>query len=212
MKHDHTNQLYLYWNRIRGSRSAPERSAIEPADIRGILKDTFILSVDGTASYSFRLAGTRTCSILGREVKNSNFLDYFAGESRDAVHTLLHSTCDDATVVVIGLIGKNQQGQSIPLEAIFLPLRLNGKLDQRIIGCIAPLKMPYWAGMQPVETLSLASLRMIMPHQHATEIARPLALRREADMDELSPGTSPEVSIEGARRVRHLMVLDGGLH
>jgi len=204
MKHPHTNELYIYWNRIRGTRTAPDRSAIEPADIRNILKDTFILRVEGNDDYAFRLAGTRTCSLLGREVKNSNFLELFHGDNKDAVQTLLHTTCEDASVNVLGLIGKSKHGHTMPLEAIFLPLRLNGRTDVRIIGCLAPLKMPYWAGMEPIEELKLASLRMIMPHQHKNEISRHLQPE-----DALTLG---DIDHSNARKVRHLTVFDGGVH
>ncbi|MEP1442868.1 MAG: PAS domain-containing protein [Hyphomicrobiales bacterium] len=203
LKHDHTNELYIYWNRIRGRRTAPERSSIEPADIRGILKDTFILKVEDIDTYSFRLAGTRTCSILGRELKENNVLNLFEKESSEAVQTLFHSACQDSTVSVLGLIGKNKAGQSMPLEMLILPLRLNGKTDARIIGSIVPLKVPYWAGMEPIDKLHLASLRMIMPHQHKNEISRPLVT--EDETHNVVPFT-----VKGARRVKHLQVLDGG--
>lgn len=204
MKHNHTNELYIYWNRIRGTRIAPDRSALEPADIRTILKDTFILHVGGPDEYNFRLAGTRTCSLFGREVKNSNFLDLFDGESRDAIQTLMHSTCEDATVNILGLIGKNASGQTIPLEAIFLPLKLNGRTDARIMGCLAPLQMPHWAGMEPIEELQLSSLRMIMPHQHKVEVSR--SLQTEEGKKDAT------IEFVGARKVGHLTVLDGGIH
>ena len=203
LKHDHTNELYIYWNRIRGRRTAPERSAIEPADIRGILKDTFILKVDDIDTYSFRLAGTRTCSIFGRELKENNILSLFEKESSEAVQTLFYSACEDTIVSVMGLVGKNKSGQSMPLEMLILPLRLNGKTDARIIGSIVPLKVPHWAGIEPIEELHLASLRMIMPHQHKDEISRPLA-------NEDIASTVVPFTVKGARRVKHLQVLDGG--
>ena len=204
MKHTHTNELYIYWNRIRGSRTAPDRSALEPADIRTILKDTFILHVGDCDDYRFRLAGTRTCSLFGREVKNSNFMDLFDGDSKDAVQTLLHTTCEDASVNILGLIGKNKQGHTIPLEAIFLPLKLNGRTNARIMGCLAPLKMPYWAGMEPIKELQLSSLRMIMPHQHKVEVARTIPTQNEIE--------DQSARLAGAKKVGHLTVLDGGIH
>lgn len=202
MKHNHTNELYIYWNRIRGTRIAPDRSALEPADIRTILKDTFILHVGEGGDYNFRLAGTRTCSLFGREVKSSNFLDLFDGDSREAVQTLLHTTCEDATVNILGLIGKNKNGYTIPLETIFLPLKLNGRTDARILGSLAPLQMPHWAGMDPIEQLQLSSLRMIMPHQHKVEVSRPIQ----------SEDKNASLEFVGARKVGHLTVLDGGIH
>ncbi len=203
MKHKTTNELYTYWNRIRGTRLAPNRSAIEPADIRHLLKDTFILNVENLNEYTFRLAGTRTCALFGRELKSRNFLDFLDKESREAIQTLLHTTTQDATVNVLGLIGKNTQGQSIPLEALLLPLKLHGKTDQRIIGSLSPLKMPYWAGGHPIKTIQLSSLRMIMPHQHKVE-AGPTFKSEENE------NAMPSIPFEKGRRVGHLTVIDGG--
>lgn len=203
MKHPNIHQLYIYWNRLRANRAAPERSAIEPADIRSILKDTFILSVDDLDTYSFRLAGTRTCSLFSREIKGQNFLTLFNGEGHEAMQTLLHSVCEDMTACVAGLLGENDTGHKVPLEVILLPLRLNGRTDARILGALAPLQTPYWLGMLPITQVHLASLRMIMPHQHDEEFGRTTAVDDE-DLDH-------DFRQDNARRVRHLTVFDGGL-
>lgn len=212
MKHKNINDLYLYWNRVRGNRAAPERSAIEPADIRHLLKDTFILKVDSPDTYSFRLAGTRICSIFGRELKEENFLNTMQGETLEAIQTLLHSTCEDSIVTTIGLIGKNQTGHSMPIEVIFLPLKLNGRTNARILGCMAPLKTPHWTGIQPIVSVQLASLRMIMPHQHKTETMRPLSCNNLDDIHEIDSVKKSQTTFANGRRIRHLTVLEGGLH
>ena len=59
MKHGVSRELYEYWNRVRGNERAPQRSAVEPSDLRRILGDTFILEVTGRDKYDVRLAGTR---------------------------------------------------------------------------------------------------------------------------------------------------------
>lgn len=203
MKHESTSTLYQYWNRLRGSRTAPDRASIEPADIRSILKDTFILEVNGPELYSFRLAGTRTCSLFTREVKSRNLLGFFDDESKEAMQTLLHATCEDVCVNVVGLIGKNDAGNSIPLEMITLPMRLNGRTDQRILGAISPLKVPFWIGMQPVRSLQLSSLRMIMPHEHVRQFGNPKVIEEQEEaVIPLRPS--------GSRRIGHLTVFDGG--
>ena len=43
MKHSSNRELFEYWNKRRGRRSAPERGEIEPGAIRHVLADTFIL-------------------------------------------------------------------------------------------------------------------------------------------------------------------------
>ena len=59
--------------RLRNGRPAPKRTEIEPADIKRLLADTFILEKDTRGEAMFRLAGTRLCAIYGRELKGFSF-------------------------------------------------------------------------------------------------------------------------------------------
>ncbi len=45
MRFENSKQLYSYWLNLKGDRKAPDRSEIEPSDIRSLLGDTFILEV-----------------------------------------------------------------------------------------------------------------------------------------------------------------------
>ena len=69
MKHPSNRQLFEYWTKRRGRRSAPERGEIEPGAIRHVLADTFILAFETGAGHPFRIAGTRVCALFGRELK-----------------------------------------------------------------------------------------------------------------------------------------------
>ena len=53
MKQNGSINLFQYWNRLRNGRPAPKRTEIEPADIKSLLADTFILEKDtrGEAVY-----------------------------------------------------------------------------------------------------------------------------------------------------------------
>ena len=73
MKHQATRDLYAYWQQLRRGRTAPDRSEIEPADIRHLLGHTFILEVVSRREFRFRLAGTRVCALFGREMKISTY-------------------------------------------------------------------------------------------------------------------------------------------
>ena len=73
MKQEGSLALFHYWNRLRGDRPAPKRTDIEPADIKTLLGDTFILERDTRGEAIFRLAGTRLCAIYGRELKGFAF-------------------------------------------------------------------------------------------------------------------------------------------
>ena len=56
MKLEGSIALFQYWNRLRGGRTAPLRTEIEPADIKAQLADAFILEKDARGEAVFRLA------------------------------------------------------------------------------------------------------------------------------------------------------------
>ena len=64
-----TMELYAYWNRLRGARSAPERNDVDPGAIRGVLADTFVLDFDEGRGFPFRIAGSRANAIFLKELQ-----------------------------------------------------------------------------------------------------------------------------------------------
>jgi hypothetical protein len=225
MKHPSTRELYDYWQRLRGSRPAPERTEIEPSDIRRILGDTFILEVASRDDYRFRLAGTRVCALYGRELKGKDFLSFWKGKDRDAIATLLAAVSQDAAAAVVGMSGRSAHERDLACEILLLPIRQKGGGYTRILGSLAPMSDPYWIGIHPIVSQSIASLRLIWPDE------RPTFLRRGDDLDiEAIPVVDPTPRSEAAprpgvpvrpiplhpwtghpnRRVGHLVVLDGG--
>jgi hypothetical protein len=228
MKHTSTRELYDYWQRLRGSRPAPERTEIEPSDIRRILGDTFILEVASRDDYRFRLAGTRVCALYGRELKGKDFLSFWKGKDRDAIATLLAAVSQDAAAAVVGMSGRSAHERDLPCEILLLPIRQKGGGYTRILGSLAPMNDPYWIGIHPIVSQSIVSLRLIWPDE------RPSFLRRGDDLDieavpvadPTSPAPRPEAAARPGvpvrpiplqpwtghpnRRVGHLVVLDGG--
>ena len=73
MKHPSSREFFAYWDARRGDARAPDRSEIEPDAVRGLLGDIFVLSYDNEAGYPFRVAGTRVCALLGRDLKDFSF-------------------------------------------------------------------------------------------------------------------------------------------
>ena len=230
MKHPSTRELYDYWQRLRGSRPAPERTEIEPSDIRRILGDTFILEVTSRTEFRFRLAGTRVCALYGRELKGKDFLSFWKGKDREAIATLLAAVSQDAAAAVLGMTGRSAHDRDLPCEILLLPIRQKGGGFTRIIGSLAPMDDPYWIGIHPIMSQVISSLRLIWPDE------RPHFLRRgDQVVDDLDavPAADPVsarplgeapprpgVPIRPVpltpwaghpnRRVGHLVVLDGG--
>jgi hypothetical protein len=161
MKHAASRELYAYWQQLRGRRPAPERAQIEPGAIRQILSETFILALDHTAGYPFRLAGTRICALFGREVKGESFVALWDEASQPTIRELLGVLADEWVGTVAGATARNASGDSVELELLLLPVSATRPSLQRTIGVLAPLKPLQWIGASPVGAMTLGNRRHV---------------------------------------------------
>lgn len=209
MKQDGSIALFQYWNRLRQGRPAPARTEIEPADIKTLLADTFILERDLRGEAVFRLAGTRLCSTFGRELKSFSFPSLWGDKDRLLVARLVLGVFQSKNVVVLAFDGTSESGRSHAFEMILLPL--DGGIDNpRCLGAMSTGARPFWLGADPVVHARIESVRVVDPDQE------PLFLKNRPaiEVPALDPGDLPLTpagqAIGGARRIRHLVVLDGG--
>jgi len=165
MKHASTRTLFDYWTRQRGWRAAPDRSDIDPADIRHVLGDTFMLAADFVDDIRFRLAGTRVCALFTREIKGEAFDAQWSESSSAHIEDLLTAVINEKIGAVAGIIGRTDDGDEVELELLLLPLAQGGAGRVRALGMLAPIAAPYWLGEKPVVELELKTLRHIDGHQ-----------------------------------------------
>jgi hypothetical protein len=159
MKLQSTRAVFEYWNKKRGTRPAPARADIDPAEIRHALSDTFMLTADFTDQLRFRLAGTRVCALFCREIKGEAFAELWNESSRKSIEELLAIVTHEAVGVVAGLTAQTEDGAKADLELLLLPLGHTGHARIRAIGVLAPTISPYWLGAKPVTELTLGTLR-----------------------------------------------------
>jgi hypothetical protein len=200
-----SRELHSYWNLLRGGRSAPERSEIDPSAIRGVLADTFILEVDSFRRYPFRIAGTRTNSLFGRELKGEAFLDLWQESEQREIAAIVASVADEAIAVLAGAATCPQGPQRLDFELLLLPLRHHGDPQARILGAILPASMPSWVGLLPATPMKLSSLRVL------GRAESPLAMRSSQALDKHAEpadfGRMPLVDRRG-----HLFVFSDAAH
>ena len=126
MKMASTKTLYSYWNTLRGSRSAPDRRDIDPTRIRGALANTFILEINDSDEFDFRLAGSHICAAYARELKGRSFTRLWHPRDRDAMETLVRAVTEDHAVALITFQGITALNSKLAIETILLPVRHNG--------------------------------------------------------------------------------------
>lgn len=204
MKHPTSRQLHAYWDRLRGERAAPERSEIEPGEIRNLLSDSFILETDPARRWSaIRLAGTRLCALFGRELRGNAFVDLWGGAAPAQASAdpwrLVETVACDTVGVVAGLTGLTARDESLDLELLLLPLRHRGKTQARILGSLSPHCIPSWLGTRPILRLEAVSLRVL-----EVAVAEPTAVRSFVE------GLPEPANDPRPVRFGHLLVHEGG--
>ena len=199
--------LFQYWNRLRDGRPAPKRSEVEPADIKSLLADTFILERDTRGQAVFRLAGTRLCAYYGRELKGFSFPSLWREKDQRLVSRLIHGVFDQKSVVLITFEGFSRSGRSNRFELLALPLD-GGVESPRCLGVISAVEKPFWLGADPITDALIDSIRVVDPEKEL------LNNRPAINVASLVPDVleAPETisALGRVRRIRHLVVFDGG--
>ena len=156
LRNKKTQALYDYWRIIAEGKLAPFRSDIQPSDIRSLLGDTFILQTDEQyEEISFRLAGTRVCTLFGVEMRGKNFLQYWTRIDKQILRFGAKECCRNYIPHVMTLLGRTSSGNTVELEMLFLPLYSDNTEDIRIFGMIDPVNSPMWLGVEQVSMLEL---------------------------------------------------------
>ena len=209
MKQDGSIALFQYWNRLRDGRPAPKRTEIEPSDIKTLLADTFILEKDTRGEAIFRLAGTRLCAIYGRELKGFSFPSLWREKDQRLVARLVHGVFEAKAVVVVAFEGISKNRRSNAFEMVILPLD-GGVENPRCLGAMSAGQKPFWLGADPIVEAQVESVRVIDPDREPMFLNN----RPAIDVPALSPNELPPSGDRrrpgGSRRIRHLVVLDGG--
>ncbi|QDB99249.1 PAS domain-containing protein [Mesorhizobium sp. 8] len=201
--------LFQYWNRLRDGRPAPKRTEVEPADIKTLLADTFILEKDTRGEAVFRLAGTRLCAIYGRELKGFSFPSLWREKDQRLMARLIQGVFQQKSVVLATYEGFSRAGRSTRFELLALPLD-GGAEHPRCLGIISTAEKPFWLGADPIVDVLIDSIRVIDPEREPLFLKnRPaISVPALAPSELEAPQTISEFG--RARRIRHLVVLDGG--
>jgi hypothetical protein len=195
MRQAATRELFAYWDRLRKGRAAPERAEIDPAAIRNVLADTFLLQIDSACTFPVRLSGTRLNALWLGEQKGQSFLDLWASDDRRNAMALILTVLDGANPVIAGVSAAPLGRTPMNMELLLLPLRHNGKTHARVLGCISASRRQPWFGLIAAEKLVMQSMRVI-------RIGQP---------GDLLPSRSPAAIPAPLGRRGHLTVYAGGV-
>ena len=172
MKHPSSREFFAYWDAKRGDARAPDRSEIEPGAVRELLGDIFVLSYDHDAGYPFRVAGTRVCALLGRDLKDISFSALFTAESRREIEDVITYVSEEMLPAIAGITATSQSGAVAHLELLLLPFNNRAHAPISLTGMLAP----FGRDLGTLRDFRLTSWRYL----HRPEKLVPRALRKLA--------------------------------
>jgi len=172
MKHPSSREFFAYWDAKRGDALAPDRSEIEPGAVRELLGDIFVLSYDNDAGYPFRVAGTRVCALLGRDLKDQSFSGLFAEDGRRELEDIITCVAEETLAAIAGITATSEDGRPAHLELLLLPFNNRAHAPLRLTGSLAPFEND----LGPLRDFRLTSWRYL----HRPEKLVPRALRKLA--------------------------------
>jgi hypothetical protein len=172
MKHPSSRGFFAYWDAKRGDARAPDRSEIEPDAVRELLGDIFVLSYDNGAGYPFRVAGTRVCALLGRDLKDASFSALFAPDSRREIEDIINYVAEEMLPAIAGITATAKDGATAHLELLLLPFNNRAHAPISLTGLLAPFE----SDRGTIGDFRLASWRYL----HRPQKLMPRALRKLA--------------------------------
>ena len=172
MKHPSSREFFAYWDAQRGDARAPDRSEIEPGAVRELLGDIFVLSYDNEAGYPFRVAGTRVCALLGRDLKDTGFSALFIPDNRHEIEGIISYVAEEMLAAIVGITATSDEGKTAHLELLLLPFNNRAHAPISLTGVLAPFE----SDLGTIRDFKVTSWRYL----HRPQKLVPRALRKLA--------------------------------
>ena len=206
MRSNTTTELFRYWNTIRGKRELPRRDELEPADIRTLLPNLFILERDRNAGISFRLAGTQVCALFGQELRGRQFGMLWLGSQAAKTQRITGQVMTHRVPLVLSAKGRTADARDVDIETLLLPLASREGESDRVLGALSPLARPHWLHATSIECLDVTGMKVLDPDR--TAVFRDEDAQQHNGTFAKSPAAGP-FSNE-FRQFGHLRILEGG--
>lgn len=148
MHNQATRGIFDYWINLKGNDTAPLRAMIEPAALRHLLPDLFILSTDQEGVLAFRLAGTRICELFDREFRNQSFEEVWETADRHQTLSVAGNVMRHEQPALLDVTAANAAGREREHEMLLLPLRSSEtERSDRVLGSL----LPHGRRMPPID-------------------------------------------------------------
>ncbi len=210
MKHRSTIAIFSEWQRLardeQGNFHTPLRESVNPRKLGRHLSDLFFLETDKQGDLSVRLAGTRICTLFGRELKNTRFLSLWPERDRPALREMMQNVNMLGIPALSIHDGISLSGRSLRFEMFLAPLEASDS-EINLLGSIAIPDPVAWIGADPVVLGHLNAVKPVAPDLSLAHDARKSAaiIVNESRVPHWTTSSRQQ-----ARKVPKLRVINGG--
>lgn len=166
-------EIFNYWNGLRGIRPAPLRSEIDPSALRRFLPHLFIVNATIANRPTFALAGTRICELFDRELRGLDYASMWLDTEDDTPTTILNHVLFYERPALLD-ISLPYAKTDYPHDLLLMPMRSQGYRSDRVLGALVPREAALPFSALPVRGLTFESWGFVRPD-----------------------GTRPSISIDG---------------
>lgn len=174
------------------------RADIDPSALKSVLPDIFILEMGRNGVPVFRLAGTRVCAILGRELRGEEFSHLWHVPNRHKIKLAVEAVLAGQAPLSVRIRSIADEEEAGSLEMLLMPLYSRPDACDRIFGCLVDLTVP---------PLRDERSRILLAEGLDFTITEQGSPRDQVD-EALSVATSSQTSLR--TRIMHLKVFEGG--
>jgi hypothetical protein len=160
--HPGSRLLFAHWEGLRAERAYPRREDFTFAPVKDIMPDMLLIEKDYLRnSHVFRLAGSRVCALLGKNVTAGSVLDGWDAFEASILSRHLAMALDDFQPVLVRMRLTADSGFVVAAELIAMPIQARDSTVIQLIGGLFPFRDIERSGHTAITSRQLISARSI---------------------------------------------------
>lgn len=117
-------QLRAYWEALRRHGQPPDRAAVDPRGLSGVLSHAFLADLTAPGTARFRVAGTSICALLGQEPRGLPLAALLQPGDEPALAEAVRQVFDAPAVVDLWMAAASGMGRpQMAARMLMMPLR-----------------------------------------------------------------------------------------
>jgi hypothetical protein len=134
------SQVRAYWEGLRTGGTIPDRTALDPRGLGGVLDRVFLAERIGRGLVQVRIAGSGLAEIAGMDLRGLPLSCLFTAETRPALAEVVEAVATGTRLVEMDLASDRDDGRAIA-RLVLLPL-VDGPDRRLVLGCLGSAGVP----------------------------------------------------------------------